>query len=587
MTSSGHSSRELYFRLLAYVKPYWRIFAATLLCMAFGALLEPAFPFVVKELVDGSFVSQTQRPWWFYPVIIIGLFFLRGLFHFATDYGSAWLSNQVVLDLRDAMFRRLVTLPTTYFTNHASGTLVSKAAYDVTQVTHAATNVITTAVRDTLVVVGLLGYMLWTNWRLTLVILVFFPVMGLIIRRFSLRIRSASRSAQKAMGSIAHTLQESIEGQKVVKIFGGQEYERGRFRLASRAQHRANMRHAAASAAVTPLVQLLISCGLSIVIVLAVREAMAGRMSPGDFVAFVGAMLMLLSPIKRITQMNSALQRGLAAAESVFELVDEKGEDDKGKVELGRARGEVVFDKLNFIYPGTERQVLHDINLAIAPGETVALVGASGSGKSTLAHLLPRFYHLQSGRILLDGHDLEDISLASLRKQIALVSQEVVLFNDTVAANIAYGTLSDTPREKIEAAARAAHAMEFIDKLPQGLDTLVGQNGAKLSGGQKQRIAIARALLKDAPILILDEATSALDSESERQVQTALEVLMRGRSTLVIAHRLSTIERANRIIVLDAGRIVESGTHAELLAAGGIYAALYRTQMSLPAKHTV
>ena len=584
MTPSGRSSRDLYFRLLSYVKPHWRVFAATLLCMAFGALLEPAFPYVIKELVDGSFVKQTLRPWWFYPVIIIGLFFLRGLLSYATDYGSAWLSNQVVLDLRDAMFRRLVTLPTTFFNNRASGTLVSKAAYDVTGVTNAATNVISTAVRDTLIVIGLLGYMLWTNWRLTLVILLFFPAMGFIVRRFSLRIRNASRSAQKAMGMIAHTLQETIEAQKVVKIFGGQEYERARFHSASRAQHRANMRHAAASAAVTPLVQLLISCGLSIVIVLAVREALAGRMTPGDFVSFVGAMLMLLSPIKRITQMNSALQRGLAAAESVFELVDEKDEDDKGTTELGRARGAITFEHVNFIYPGTERQVLHDINLSIAPGETVALVGASGSGKSTLAHLPPRFYHLQSGRILLDGCDLEDIKLASLRQQIALVSQEVVLFNDTVAANIAYGVLRDTPRDQIEAAARAAHAMEFIDLLPQGLDTLVGQNGAKLSGGQRQRLAIARALLKDAPVLILDEATSALDSESERQVQAALDVLMRNRTTLVIAHRLSTIERANRIVVLDSGRIIETGTHAELLAAGGPYANLYRTQMLLPAE---
>ncbi|HKO88819.1 MAG TPA: lipid A export permease/ATP-binding protein MsbA [Burkholderiales bacterium] len=582
MNPPGRSSRELYFRLLAYVKPHWRVFAGALACMAFGALLEPVFPWVVKELLDGSFVEQTPRAWWFYPAFIVGLFFLRGLFSYGSDYGFAWLSNQIILDLRDAMFRRLVTLPTAFFNNQASGALVSKAAYDVTGVTAAATSVITTAVRDTLTIVGLLGYMIWTNWRLTLIIVVLFPGIAFIVRRFSHRIRSASRAAQKAMGSISHTLQETIEAQKVVKIFGGQEYERARFGDAAKSQHRANMRLAIASAAVTPLVQLLVACGLSIIIVLALREATAGRMSPGGFVSFIGAMLMLLPPIKRITQMNAALQRGLAAAESVFELVDEKGEDDKGSVKLSRAKGSIRFEHVDFAYPKTDRKVLHDIDLSIASGETIALVGASGSGKSTMAHLLPRFYHLERGRILLDGHNVEDISLSSLRRQIALVSQDVVLFNDTVAANIAYGVLRDVGRDKIVAAAQAAHAMEFIESLPQGLDTLVGQNGAKLSGGQRQRLAIARALLKDAPVLILDEATSALDSESERHVQAALDELMRNRTTLVIAHRLSTIERATRIVVMDRGRIVEVGSHAELLAAGGYYATLYRTQMLLP-----
>jgi ATP-binding cassette, subfamily B, bacterial MsbA len=580
--SPGRTSRELYFRLLAYVRPHWKVFAAAVLCSALASALDPAVPWLMKELLDGSFINREPRPWWYFPSLILGIFFLKGVFTFLSEYGFSWLSNQIVLDLRDAMFRRLVTLPTSFFNNRSSGALVSKVAYDVHGVTHAATSTLTTAVRDGVSVVGLLAYMFYTNWRLTLIAIIVLPAVAAVVRRFSVRIRKASRGVQEAMGDVVHTLQETVEAQKVVKIFAGQDYERGRFNKATMKQYRASMRHASASAAVSPLVQLVVACGISVIIAMALREAAAGRMKVDDFVVFVGSMLMLLGPIKRLTQMNSSLQKGLAASESVFGFIDEHGENDKGKVELARAKGELRFEGVSFGYVGSNREVLQDIDLRIAPGETIALVGASGSGKTTIANLLPRFFHIEKGRILLDGHDLEDITLPSLRKQIALVSQDVVLFNDTVAANIAYGGLRDAPRETIEAAARAAHAMEFIEMLPQGLDTLIGQNGAKLSGGQRQRLAIARALLKDAPLLILDEATSALDSESERQVQTALDVLMRNRTTLIIAHRLSTVERADRIVVLDAGRVVETGTHAELLEANGAYASLYRIQMLMP-----
>jgi subfamily B ATP-binding cassette protein MsbA len=578
MPTPGASSRQIYFRLLGYVRPHWRVFLLSVICMGLAGAAEPVLPALMKELLDNGFGNKDAHAVWFYPALIVGLFVVRGAVGFVADYGFGWLGNELVLDLRRAMFRRLVTLPTTYFDNHSSGVLVSKVAYDVTGVTSAATSVVTTIVKDSLVVVGMLGWLLYLNWRLTLITLVMIPCVAFVTRLFSARIRAASRSAQQAMGNISHTLQEGIEAQKVVKIFGGQAYEETRFEKAARAQRRANMRHVVAASAVPPSVQLFTSVALSIVIAFALHESVTDRTTVGGFVSFITAMLMLTAPLKRLTEVNAALQRGLAAAESVFELVDEQSEDDSGTVEIARALGRIDFDNVTFRYAAHDRTVLSRINLTIAPGETVALVGSSGSGKTTLANLLPRFYHLQSGRILLDGHDIESLKLASLRDNIALVSQDVVLFNDTVAANIAYGSKRDAGMAEIEAATIAAHALEFIRDMPQGFNTLIGENGVRLSGGQRQRLAIARAILKDAPVLILDEATSALDSESERHVQAALDALMENRTTLVIAHRLSTIERADRIVVLDKGRIVEIGKHADLLAAGGIYAHLHRIQ---------
>jgi subfamily B ATP-binding cassette protein MsbA len=373
-------------------------------------------------------------------------------------------------------------------------------------------------------------------------------------------------------------LEESLGAHKVVKIFGGQEYERRRLDGANRKQRGYAIRYTVAAASLGPIVQVMASIALAVIVGVALHQSARDQASVGSFVSFVTAMLMMLAPLKRLTDINGPLQRGLAAAESVFGLMDEAAEEDRGRIELGRARGEIEFEDVTFAYPGAARPALDRVILRVRPGENVALVGPSGSGKTTIANLLPRFYHPGAGRIRVDGHDIEDIELASLRRNIALVSQDVILFNDTVAANIAYGGMAAASREQIEAAARAAHALEFIRQMPQGLDTLVGENGVKLSGGQRQRVAIARALLKDAPILILDEATSALDTESERHVQAALETLMQGRTTLVIAHRLSTVERADKIVVLSQGRIVESGTHAELLARGGVYAGLYRVQ---------
>lgn len=572
-------SRALYLRLLTYVRPHWKVFAIGLLGMGLTAATEPALPAIMKELLDNGFGQRNVRPLWFFPSLFIGLFLFRGVVNFIADYAFGWLANQVVLDLRRAMFDRLVSLPSMYFDGQSSGVLISKVAYDVTNVTGAATSAITSSLRDSMVVLGLLGWLFYLNWRLTLITLVMIPCVAAVVRLFSRRIRQASRAAQGAMGKIAHTLQESIDAHKVVKIFGGQRHERERFEDAIQEQLRANMRHAVAASAVPPIVQFFAAMTLSVVIVVALQESAADRATVGGFASFITAMLMLIAPLKRLTDVSAQIQRGLAAAESVFDLMDEKPERDTGNITLGRAHGQVDFDKIGFTYPGRDKRVLNDISLSIAPGETVALVGLSGSGKTTLAGLLARFHNVETGRILLDGQDIRDITLTSLRQNIALVSQDVVLFNDTVAANIAYGDTSGASPEAIEAAARAAHALDFIRDMPQGFDTLVGENGTRLSGGQRQRMAIARALLKDAPVLILDEATSALDSESERQVQAALETLIQNRTTLVIAHRLSTIERADRIVVLDQGQIVESGTHSALLAAGGIYAHLYRTQL--------
>jgi subfamily B ATP-binding cassette protein MsbA len=579
MTPVQVSSRAIYVRLLGYVRPYWVAFAVALLCMALTAAAEPVFPAIMKALLDGGFGGEDPDAVWFYPMLIVVLFAARGIFGFIADYAFAWAANNVVLDLRRAMFGRLLALPTDFFDNNNSGALISKVAYDVQGVTQAATNVITVFVRDTLTVAGLLAWLLWLDWKLTLIVLGMLPLIAIVVRLSSRRIRESARGAQTAMGSIAHTLEETIEAHKVVKIFGGQDYEMSRFDAACRRQRRQNMRNIVAASLVSPMVQVLTAMALGIVIAVALHDSASNRTTVGSFMGFVTAMLMLLAPLKRITDVNAPLQRGLAAAESVFQLIDQQAERDTGTVELERARGRIDFDQLGFGYSGREQRVLQHIDLSIAPGETVALVGASGSGKTTLAHLLARFYTPGSGRILLDGHDIQNIRLASLRANMALVSQDVVLFNDTVAANIAYGALRDTPRADIEVAARAAHALEFIQAMPEGFDTLIGENGVKLSGGQRQRLAIARALLKDAPVLILDEATSALDTESERQVQAALDVLMKNRTTLVIAHRLSTIERADRIVVMDKGRIAEIGCHADLLAAGGLYANLYNSQL--------
>jgi subfamily B ATP-binding cassette protein MsbA len=487
------------------------------------------------------------------------------------------VANKVVTDLRVRMFERLISLPSAFFDNRSSGALSSKIAYDVNNVTGAATQALTVIVRDSLSVAGLLGWLLWLDWKLTLVSLLIAPFIMVVVRYFSQRLRKVSRESQKSMGTISHVIEEACTGHKVVKIFQGENYETARFRKANEIQRGFAMRATVAASGVTPLVQMLAAIAVAIVVGLALSGTNGETATAGGFMSFLTAMLMLLAPIKRLTDVNSTLQRGLAAAESVFETLDESPEQDVGVLEPDKVAGGIVFDHVRFVYPGTEKDALSDLDLSIEPGSTVALVGRSGSGKSTVVSLLARFYDTTSGEIRLDGVPLRQIRLQALRRHIALVSQDVRLFNDSIAANVAYGR-PDADLAEIEAALRAAHAWEFVAQQPDGINTLVGENGVKLSGGQRQRIAIARAFFKNAPILILDEATSALDTESERQVQLALEELMRGRTTLVIAHRLSTIENADRIVVMELGRVVESGSHQDLLARDGAYAHFHKLQ---------
>jgi subfamily B ATP-binding cassette protein MsbA len=575
-------SRQLYVRLLGYVRPHWRMFALAMLAMVAAALTEPLFPALMKPLLDHGFTPGQQRPaevvW--LPLAIVGIFTLRGMLGFFSSYALAWVTNKVVLDLRNAMFGQLVRLPTRFYDNQSSGLLISRIAYDVNNVTSAATSVLTVVVKESLTVVGLMAWLLWLNWQLTLVALTLIPIVGIVVRLFSKRLRTMARGSQFAMGDITHVIDESIGCHKVVKIYGGQQYEIDRFGHANAVHRGYSMRQTVAASATVPITQLFASVALAIVIALALNQSAANQTTVGGFVSFITAMLMLLAPLKQLADVNAPLQKGLAAAESVFSLLDEPAEADSGKIALPRAKGELAFEQVRFRYPTAERDALAGVDFTIAPGQTIALVGPSGSGKTTIAQLLPRFYSPSGGRICLDGHDIEELTLPSLRENIALVSQDVVLFNDSVAANIAYGTMRHASRAEIEAAAQAAHALEFINAMPQGFDTTIGENGVRLSGGQRQRLAIARAILKNAPVLILDEATSALDTESERQVQAALEELMKTRTTLVIAHRLSTIERADRILVLSHGRIAEAGSHAELLAHDGLYAQLYKIQFA-------
>jgi len=572
------TSTQLYLRLLRYVKPYWRTFAASILAMAVTAATEPLLPALLKPMLDGTFVNKDDTVIRLTPILILVIFFVRGAASFVGTYAIAWVGNKLVMDLRAEMFRKLISLPTRFYDDHATGNLISKLTFDVTQVTAAATNVVTVTVRDSIIIVGLLGWLFYLNWKLTLLSLIMAPVITFIIRIINVRMRNSSRDSQRAMGDITQVIEESISAHKVVKLFGGQKYENDRFVDQANWLRRHTMKQAAAAAVNVPIVQMVAALALSVIIYIATIQSKTDETTVGGFLSFIAAMLMLTAPIKRITGVSEYMQRGLAASESVFELLDTPSEVDTGKLAMGRADGRIAFEHVSLSYQDDERLALHDICLEIPAGQSVALVGASGSGKSTMANLVPRFYHPTSGRITLDGHDLSDLTLASLRANIALVSQEVVLFNDTVAANIAYGQMREVQEEEIIAAAQAAHAMEFIREMPQGLNTLVGERGVKLSGGQRQRIAIARAILKNAPILILDEATSALDSESERHVQAALETLMQKRTSLVIAHRLSTIEKADRIVVMQKGDIVEMGTHGELLARNGVYAQLHRIQ---------
>lgn len=571
---------EIYRRLLRYVYPHWRAFVIALTGLIFVAATETGFAMLMKPLLDGSFVERDPTIISLAPLGIIVLFLIRGVASYLSGYWMAWVARRVIKELRRQIFEHLLRLPVSFFDATPSASLISKLIYDVEQVARATTDAITIVVRDTLTVIGLLAWMFYVNWMLAGILMLGTPVIAQVITVISRRFRRYSTRIQDSMAEVTHVAEEAIEGQRVIKTFGGQEYERDRFESANEKNRHVNMRLEAANAAAVPVVQLVAAIAAAGVIFIATREAVLEALTVGTFVSFVAAMMMLLAPMKRLTKINVTVQKGIAAAHSIFGFLDHPTESDSGERPLAGSRGAVAYEGVSFSYSPEKGQVLKGIDLTVEPGQTVAFVGRSGSGKSTLVSLLPRFYELESGRISVDGVDVRNIPLENLRDQMSLVSQQITLFNDTIERNIAYGRLRNASREQVEAAAKAAHAMEFIRELPDGLDTIVGENGLMLSGGQRQRIAIARALLKNAPILILDEATSALDTESERHIQAALEELVRSRTTLVIAHRLSTIERADLIVVLDRGRIVEQGRHEELLAAGGHYAALYRMQFS-------
>jgi len=571
----------VYRRLLNYSAEYLPMFIAAMLAMAVYAASQTGFVYLTKLVTDQSFVARDMDFIRWVPLLILGIFLVRGIADYVAVYSMSWVGRQVIKRMRQEVFAKFLVLPTRFFDASSSGALLSRLTFNIEQVAQAASQVLTTLFKDVLTIFGLVAYMFWINARLSLFVLVTAPLIGLVISFLSKKFRRYSTRIQNSMGDVTQAAEQVLEAHKVVKVFNGEAQEVEGFERINEQNRRLNMKLAAARAASQPVVQLVAAIGLASVVFVATREDLAGGLSVGDFVSFLGAMLLIMAPLKHLTNINGPLQQGIAAGQSIFELLDAPGEDEGGERALVRARGEVEFRRVSFIYQPEKGRVLSDVSLRVAPGERLAIVGRSGSGKSTLVSLIPRFYDPTAGAVLVDGHDVREYRRADLRRQVSLVTQEVKLFDDTIRSNIAYGAMRDASPAQIEAAARAAHVLEFTDRFPDGLQTEVGDRGVTLSGGQRQRVAIARALLKNAPILILDEATSALDSESERHIQAALEALMQNRTTLVIAHRLSTIEHADRIAVMEHGRVIEVGSHAELMALEGSYAALHRMQFQL------
>ena len=570
------SERVLLARLFRYVRPHWRVFALGVVAMMLTGSTETALPAIMQHLLDDGFGGKDNpQLMWTAPLMIIGLFVGRGMFTFTMNYAMNEVSNSVLYDLRKQMFDRLVQMPVSYFSTHSAGTIIARLVNDVQNVTQSLASVLVIMVRDTCVILGLLGWLLYLNWQLTMIAFALIPMVALAVGAFSRRMRRLSGEQLRYTGELTSVVGEAIHGNPVIKVYAGQEHERSRFAAASRQLQGFARRMTVASSLLVPITQVMAAVAVSLVIALALYQSQQDRTTVGGFVSFLTAMLMILNPLKHLADVNGQLQRAFAAADAVFHFIDEPIENDHGTQEIERAKGALRFEGVRFGYEGSTSLALKGIDLEIKPGETVALVGGSGGGKTTLANLIPRFYSVTDGRILLDDIPIESLKLESLRRQIAWVSQQVMLFNDTIANNVAYGSRRGASEADVRAALEAAYLTEFVASLPDGINTMIGDNGIRLSGGQRQRLSIARALLKNAPILVLDEATSALDNESERFVQAALDKLMHGQTTLIIAHRLSTIEKADRILVLDDGRIVESGTHAELIELGGLYARLH------------
>lgn len=575
-TAPNYDGMTVYRRLLRHVRPYLGAFLFAIFGMILFSATEAAFARLIQPLMDDGFVDKDPFVLQWVPVLIIVIFGLRIVGSFLSDYGMAYVARSVIRDMRNKMFDQFLRLPVSYYDTVSSGVLLAKMVYDVEQLAEASSKVVTEMIRGSLTILALLALLLYYSVELTIILLGVAPLLAGLVVFVSRRFRKLSHRIQRSMGDVSSVSEESIEANREIRIFGGQDYESRQFDKINQHNRRQFLKLAITNALASPVIQFIVAIAFALMIFMAFRL----ELKVGEFGSYLTAMLLLMQHAKRLASINATLQRGIAAAQSVFEFLDTEAEKDTGTQLLGRVRGEIRYADVNFSYDQSSGAVLKDINLTIEPGQTVAFVGRSGAGKTTLVNLLPRFYELTSGVIQLDGQDVRDVSLQSLRSQMALVSQQVTLFNDTIFHNIAYGALETASHDDVVNAARAAHALEFIEKLPDGFDTLVGENGVLLSGGQRQRIAIARAILKDAPVLILDEATSALDTESERYIQSALDKLMHNRTTLVIAHRLSTIEHADVIVVMHQGRIVEQGRHADLLKQDKQYAALYRMQFA-------